>query len=178
MRNTYEFLITGFGGQGILYTGKIISYAAMIDGYNVSWLPSYGPEMRGGTANCSVILSEDPISSPLVLEPNNLLSMNLPSFLKFQNDVKPGGNIFVDSSLVTEETKRTDINIFKLPATQIATDNNMAKLANMIMLGKVLRETEFVSYDLLKSTLEKNTPKSKPELLNLNLNAIDLGYNF
>jgi 2-oxoglutarate ferredoxin oxidoreductase subunit gamma len=178
MRESYEFLISGFGGQGILYTGKVISYAAMMEDCNVSWLPSYGPEMRGGTANCSVIVSKDEISSPLVLEPDALLAMNLPAFLKFEKDVKQGGNIFIDSSLVTAAPTRSDVNLFAVPATQVAKDEKIPKLANMIMLGKILKETGFVSYETLKAALEKNTPKKHPELLELNLKAIRLGYEY
>ena len=107
----YEIVLAGFGGQGILFAGKVLAYAGLLDGKEVSWLPSYGPEMRGGTANCSVCVSDEPIGSPLILDPQVLVAMNTPSFEKFINSVKPGGKVFVDYSMVDVKTDRTDIDV-------------------------------------------------------------------
>ena len=112
-----EIILAGFGGQGILFAGKVLAYCGLIDEKEVSWLPSYGPEMRGGTANCSVCVSDEPIGSPLVLNPSLMLAMNLPSYDKFINSVKPGGKAFIDSTMVEEKSDRTDIDCFYISAT-------------------------------------------------------------
>ena len=134
-----DILLAGFGGQGILFAGKIMASCALIDGREVSWLPSYGPEMRGGTANCSVCLSETPIGSPLVLKPNLLIVMNNPSYDKFIDAVVPGGKVVINSSLIDRKTDRTDIEAFYIPATDLANQNELQSLANMICLGKLLK---------------------------------------
>ena len=168
-------IIAGFGGQGVLFVGKVIAYAGLIDNQEVSWLPSYGPEMRGGTANCSVCLSDKPIGSPLVTEADALVVMNSPSFDKFIDTVKPGGTVVVDSSLVSGQTGRTDINIYAIPATQISNDEGLQGLANIILLGKFLRETAFTSEETLEKALGKCVPPSKSHLLEPNMRAIRLG---
>lgn len=119
---TYETIFAGFGGQGILFSGKVIAYAGMIENKNVSHLPSYGPEMRGGTANCHVIVSDDPVASPIIINPSSLVVMNGPSFDKFEDAVVPGGKIFIDSTLISRESKRDDVEVFRIPATQTAMD--------------------------------------------------------
>ena len=119
---TNEYLIAGFGGQGLLFAGKFLVNKGMMEGKEVSWLPSYGPEMRGGTANCSVIISDDPVGSPIVSKPNVLMVMNLPSLDKYEKDVKAGGKIFVDSSLISRKVERTDVDAYYMPATQMASD--------------------------------------------------------
>ena len=116
---THEFLIAGFGGQGLLFAGKFLVNKGMMEGKEVSWLPSYGPEMRGGTANCSVIISDEPVGSPIVSKPNVLMVMNLPSLDKYESAVQAGGRIFVDSSLVDREVERTDVEAYYVPATQL-----------------------------------------------------------
>lgn len=168
-------VIAGFGGQGVLFSGKVMAYAGLIDEKEISWLPSYGPEMRGGTANCSVCISDKAIGSPLVTEPNVLIAMNTPSFDKFIDTVAPGGKVFIDSTLVTGSTNRTDIEIFALPATKLSNDNHLEGLTNIILLGKMLKETEFTSYATVEKALEKCVPASKRHLLEPNLRAIDLG---
>ena len=130
-----QFLFSGFGGQGILFAGKFLAYKGLMEDRQVSWLPSYGPEMRGGTASCSVILSDEPVGSPIVGNPNILMVMNAPSLDKLEDTVQPGGKIFVDSSLITRPVRRTDVEAYYIPATQMAKDMNMPGLANMIMLG-------------------------------------------
>lgn len=171
----YEIVLAGFGGQGILFAGKVLAYAGLLDGKEVSWLPSYGPEMRGGTANCSVCVSDEPIGSPLILEPEILLAMNTPSFEKFIGTVQPGGKVFVDESMVDVKTDRTDIDVYYVPATQLAADNNMNGMANIILLGKLIKETGMFSLDEIKAGLEKTIPPRKANLIDTNLAAIKLG---
>ena len=137
---TKQFLFSGFGGQGILFSGKFIAYKGLMDGKQVSWLPSYGPEMRGGTASCSVIVSDEPVGSPIVSKPDVLIAMNLPSLDKYESTVAPGGMIFLDSSLIERKVERDDVQVFYIPATRLAGENGMPTLANMIIVGKILKE--------------------------------------
>ena len=134
---TTQILIAGFGGQGILFAGKFLAYKGLLEDLQVSWLPSYGPEMRGGTANCSVILSDDPVGSPIITEPDVLIVMNLPSLQKYVDTVVPGGQIYVDSTLIAEKVERTDVEVYYIPATQMANDAGVPTLANMVMMGHV-----------------------------------------
>lgn len=172
-----EILLAGFGGQGVLFAGKILAYCGLMDNKELSWLPSYGPEMRGGTANCSVCISDEPIGSPLVLAPDILIAMNQPSFDKFVNDVKPGGKVFYDSTLIENECTRTDIEIFAIPSSKLADDNELKGGSNIILLGKVLKETEIFSLDTMKKGIEKVVPPSKAHLIANNFKAIELGMN-
>lgn len=174
---TKQILIAGFGGQGVLFAGKFLAYKGLTEGKQVSWLPSYGPEMRGGTANCSIILSDNPIGSPIVSNPDVLFAMNLPSLDKYENEVKSGGTIIVDSTLIKRKVERTDVNVFYVPATQMATDISAPALANMIMVGKAIKETQAVSIEGLEEGLKKVVPAKKAEMLGLNLKAVETGYN-
>lgn len=178
MSKTHELVIAGFGGQGILFTGKVLAYGGLTSGREVSWLPSYGPEMRGGTANCHVIISDKPVGSPIISNPTSLIAMNKPSLDKFEDLVVPGGTIIIDSSLIDRKVKRTDVNAFYIPATHMALDMDAAKMANMIILGKLIRETQMLSYDELKAGLKKCVPPSKAELYDFNLKVIDVGYQY
>ncbi len=178
MRTNHQILIAGFGGQGILFSGKFLVYAGLLQDFEVSWLPSYGPEMRGGTANCNVIISDEPVGSPIVLNPTELIVMNAPSLDKFEKSVVPGGKIFIDSALIQRKTNRTDVDAFYIPATQLALDNGIPKLANMIMVGKFIRETGICSDEIIQKTIEKNVPAGKPALLELNKKALELGLKF
>ena len=173
--SSWNFVFAGFGGQGILFTGKVVAYTGMMEGREVSWLPSYGPEMRGGTANCSVCLSDTPVASPLVLEPNALVVMNNPSFEKFIGTVTPGGYAAIDSSLVTAETDRKDIQALYIPATKLAQENGLQGLANMIMLGGLLKATGFTTLESLQVGLAKCVPPSKQHLMEPNLRAVRMG---
>ena len=175
---THELIFAGFGGQGILFSGKVIAYSAMIADKEVSWLPSYGPEMRGGTANCHVIVSEIPVSSPLVTVPTILAAMNKPSFEKFEMSVKPGGVIIKDSTLIDAKNNRDDIKYFDIPATQMAMDMDATKLSNMIMVGKIVKETGVLDIDTILHGLEKMTPPKKMNTFELNKKAIMAGYNY
>ena len=171
----YKMVFAGFGGQGILFLGKVCAYAGLMEGKEVSWLPSYGPEMRGGTANCSVCLSDEPIASPLVTAPNVLIAMNRPSFDKFIGTVTPGGIVIVDSTLVDVQCDRTDIKIFSVPATEMAEEHSLQGLANIILLGKLFKETHLVSIEGLEKGIAKSVPARKQNLVPLNLKAIELG---
>ena len=171
----FNMLFAGFGGQGILFCGKVAAYAGLLDNREVSWLPSYGPEMRGGTANCGVCISEKPIGSPLVTSPNVLVVLNGPSFDKFIGTVAPGGQVFLDSTLVERECDRDDITIFRLPASQLSLDEHLEGIANIIVLGKVLQESGFSSLETVEKALEKCVPASKRHLLEHNIRAIKLG---
>ena len=174
----HEIVIAGFGGQGILFAGKVLVYAGMLDGHQVSWLPSYGPEMRGGTANCSVIISDNPIGSPIVNDPGVLVAMNLPSLDKFENAIVKDGYAFIDSTLISRKVERADVKSFYIPATQMAQDNGMKGLANMIMLGKVIRELGVMDMESIKNGLMKVIPERKRDMLDINLKAVELGYNY
>ena len=173
-----EILIAGFGGQGILFSGKFLAYEGLIDKKEVSWLPSYGPEMRGGTANCSVTLSEEPIGSPIVDKPDVLIAMNLPSLEKYFYETEKGGYIVYDSSLINKSNSRDDVTVVGIPATKLASDNALEGLANMIILGKVIKETNVLTMDQIKTSLAQMVPAKKAELLEKNVKAIELGYNF
>lgn len=171
-------LLAGFGGQGILFAGKQLVLAGMKGGKQVSWLPSYGPEMRGGTCNCSVNIDDEPIGSPLVTSPDILVAMNKPSLLKFESRVVKDGVIVIDSSLIDVETSRSDVNAYYIPATQIANDNGFSKLANVIILGYLVKKTGIFDGAYFKECLRASAPKSKPELAELNEKAFDLGYEY
>lgn len=177
MAKDYNILIAGFGGQGVLFAGKVLAYCGMINNKQISWLPSYGPEMRGGTANCSICISDESVGSPLVLSPNVFVAMNTPSFDRFINDVESGASVFIDSSLIDRKVKRTDINVFYIPATKLALDENLKGLANMIILGKVFKELELFSVESLHDAIKKCVPAKKAQLLDLNFKAIEIGLN-
>ncbi len=172
---TNQILLAGFGGQGILFMGKLLAYFGLYDDKEVSWLPSYGPEMRGGTCNCSVCISDDPIGSPLVDEPNILIVMNTPSYDKFINSVTEGGIAIIDSSLIESKCDRTDISCFYVPATTLANENGLKGMANIILLGKLLKETGLTSPETVKKAMEKVIPPKRANLIETNLKAIELG---
>ena len=174
---TTEILLAGFGGQGILFAGKILAYCGLMDNKELSWLPSYGPEMRGGTCNCSVCISDEPIGSPLVLTPDLLIVMNQPSFDKFVKDVRPGGKVFFDSTLIEPNTDRTDIELHGIPSQQMADDNALKGGSNIMLLGKLLKETNICSLDTMKKAIEKVVPPKKAALIPNNYKAIELGMN-
>ncbi len=172
---TLNILLAGFGGQGILFAGKVMAYAGMMEGKEISWLPSYGPEMRGGTANCSVCISDEKIGSPLVTNPDILIAMNLPSLEKFENDVVPGGTIIVDSSIIHKKVERDDVKTIYLDASSMAEENGLKGAANMVILGRLFAETSFCSYENLEKGLRKSVPARKADLVDSNLKAIGLG---
>ncbi len=173
-----EILIAGFGGQGILFSGKFLAYEGLIDGKEVSWLPSYGPEMRGGTANCSIILSDNKIGSPIVDKPDVLIAMNAPSFDKYINEIKPGGMVFVDSSLIEQKSERDDVEAYYIPATKMAADEGLTGLANMIILGLVIKKTGIMPDENIEKAMRKVVSAKKEKLFDLNMKAVQLGYNY
>jgi len=175
---THQILIAGFGGQGVLFAGKFLAYKGMVEDKNISWLPSYGPEMRGGTANCSVVLSDMPVGSPIITAPDVLVAMNLPSLQKFVDTVVPGGKIFIDSTLIDAKVERTDVEVYYIPATQMAKDAGFSTLANMILMGKVIKETGAVRFDNNLETLKSFIPAKKEKLIDINCQALQAGYDF
>ncbi len=176
--STVNMLIAGFGGQGVLFAGKFIAYKGLLEGKELSWLPSYGPEMRGGTANCSVILSDIPVGSPIVSKPDVLMAMNLPSLDKYEDTVVSDGYIFVDSTLIDRKVVRSDVKAFYIPATRLAKEAGFPTLANMIMVGKIIKEAGIVSHEGLTDALKKVVSAKRAELLDVNLKAIEIGYNY
>ena len=175
---TTQILIAGFGGQGILFAGKFLAYKGLLEEKQVSWLPSYGPEMRGGTANCNVILSETPVGSPIITAPDVLVAMNLPSLEKYINDVVPGGQVYLDSSLISTQIKRTDVQVFPIPATAMAKENEMASLANMIIMGCLLQNHPALSFEGTAETIQKLVSAKKAALVELNMKALMLGKEY
>ena len=173
---TTQLLIAGFGGQGVLFAGKFLAYKGLIEGRQLSWLPSYGPEMRGGTANCSVILSDEPVGSPIVSKPDALIVMNLPSLDKYEDSVVSGGSVFVDSTLIERKLRRDDVKAFYVPATALANELGTPSLANMIMVGKCIKETGAVSADDMEAALKKVVSARHQDMLKANLNAIKRGF--
>ena len=175
---TTEILIAGFGGQGILFSGKFLAYKGLMEDIQVSWLPSYGPEMRGGTANCNVILSDTPVGSPIITEPDVLIAMNLPSLEKYVDSVVKGGQIYIDSSLINIKVERDDVEVFYIPATQMAKEAGIATLANMIIVGHLLENHPELSFDGIDAVVEKLVPPKKAALKELNIKALTLGKDY
>lgn len=171
-----SILMAGFGGQGILFIGKALTYAGLIEGKEVSLVPSYGPEMRGGTVDCTVCISEEPVCSPVPNHPEVLVSMNQLSFGKFIDRVASGGTVIVDSTLVDCATERTDVNILKIPATALADENKLS--ANVIMLGFIMKHTGCCDIPTIEKALAKCIPPKKQALLPKNMEAVSIGYNF
>ena len=175
---TNDILLAGFGGQGILFIGKLLAYLGLYGGKQVSWLPSYGPEMRGGTCNCSVCVSDDPIGSPLVLEPDLLLVMNTPSYDKFIGSLKAGGKCFIDSALIEEKCGRSDVECHYVPATKLANDNQLKGMANVILLGKLIKVTGIASQEVIEKAVHKVVPPKKANLIEANLKALKIGMEY
>ncbi|MCX7708574.1 MAG: 2-oxoacid:acceptor oxidoreductase family protein [Clostridia bacterium] len=173
-----EIIIAGFGGQGILSAGRLLAYAGMLENKNVSWLPSYGPEMRGGTANCHVIISDEPVGSPILNSATALVVMNGPSLEKFEGMIVKGGVIITDSSLVDKSPKRTDVDVFEIPATKMASDMGNLTFANIILLGKLIGKTGIVSKESFAEALKKVLPEKKHNLIPEEMKALEDGMNY
>ena len=175
---THQFLIAGFGGQGLLFAGKFMVNKGMLEGKEVTWLPSYGPEMRGGTANCSVIISDEPVGSPIVDHPDVLMVMTRPSLDKYESAVQPGGMIFVDSTLIDRRVERTDVTTFYVPATAMASESGITTLANMILTGKILKELGQFDEAGVENALRKVVSAKHPEMYEVNLKALTMGRDY
>jgi len=169
-------IFAGFGGQGVMSMGKLLTYAGMIEGKEVSWLPSYGPEMRGGTANCHVTVSDTPVGSPVITnDATCLIAMNLPSLIKFEEDVVADGVIFVNSSLIDRKVSREDVRAFYVPANEIASELGNLKVANMVMLGAYLKVMHPVTEDSVVETFHKLFTGAKEKLIPMNEEALKRG---
>ena len=168
-------IIAGFGGQGVLSMGKILAYSGVMQDFEVTWMPSYGPEMRGGTASCSVIISDSPVGSPIVSKPDVLIAMNLPSLDRYESAVAEGGTIFVDSTLVERKVKRTDVTAYYVPATRLANENGIPTLANMILMGNILKVMGEFKEESVLSALKKVISAKHADMLDVNLKALKTG---
>lgn len=167
-------MFAGFGGQGILLSGKILAHAAMEDGYEVAWIPSYGPEMRGGTAYCTVVIGTKPIGSPIIKNPGHLVAMNRPSLEKFSAVVQPGGVILINLSLIPIDSNRSDIDELKVPTAEIAAELGNGKAANIVALSAFVARSKIVSIPALQRAIEEEFQK-KPKLIPLNMQAMAAG---
>ena len=170
-----EYIFAGFGGQGMLLIGKFLAMACMMDGKHVSWLPSYGPEMRGGTANCSVIVSDKPVASPLVDKADVVIAMNRPSLDKFESHVKPGGTLVINSSIIDRKAERTDINVVYCDANKIAESVGNPKGANVAILGALLEKSPVVSVDTMVEAIRIELGEKKEKFLEGNKKALIAG---
>lgn len=171
-----EILLAGFGGQGVMSMGQLLAYAGMIEDKHVSWIPSYGPEMRGGTANCSVVLSDSPISSPVISEPNTLMVLNRPSLEKFEKNLRAGGLLLMNSSLIDIAPQRQDIRVVQIPSDDLANAKfGNTRVANMIILGAYLELTHAVSLESVEKALKKVLPEYRHNLISINREALEFG---
>jgi 2-oxoglutarate ferredoxin oxidoreductase subunit gamma len=170
-----EIVISGFGGQGVLFAGEMLAYAGMAEGKHVTWFPSYGPEMRGGTANCIVIISDEEIGSPMVRNPQVVIAMNLPSLDKYENQLKKGGLMIINSSIVNRPVKREDIRVLSIPGNEIAEELGNSRLTNMIMLGGLVANQPVLPLKALETALDQHLPERHRKFLPLNLKALEKG---
>ncbi len=173
-----SIVISGFGGQGVLFAGQLLAYAGMDNGRFVTWIPSYGPEMRGGTANCTVMVSDEPVGAPVVAQPDIAIVLNQPSFDKYEPLVKLGGLLVVNSSLVVSTAQRTDIDLIYIPANAISEQFGSPKMVNMVAIGGMLAKRPFLSLDLIKQALRDHLPASKAHLLENNFNVLQYAHQY
>jgi 2-oxoglutarate ferredoxin oxidoreductase subunit gamma len=170
-----KIIISGFGGQGVMLLGQLIAYSAMIENKRVTWLPAYGPEMRGGTANCSIIVSDKEISSPVISSATELVVFNYPSLLKFQSVLAPGGKLYLNKSMISESTNRNDVQIFEVNTNDIAISLGNEKVANLVMLGALIGTTKIVKKESIKEALAKVFKDNKAKLIPINFQAYEEG---
>ncbi len=173
-----QVIIAGFGGQGVMMMGKLLAHAGMIEHRHVSWLPSYGPEMRGGTANCHVIVSEQQIGSPVIAESTAVIAMNLPSLDKFEPVVQPGGRLLINSSLVDRTSNRTDVSVLEIPVNDMANQQGSLRVANMVMLGAYIALTRVVNKETIVEALQEVLGQTKQHLRDINVKALEEGIAF
>lgn len=170
-----EIVIAGFGGQGVLFAGQLLAYAALDSGKETTWIPSYGPEMRGGTANCTVIIADEEIGSPLVRNPQAVIALNLPSMDKYEPLVIPGGVLVVNSSMVNRAPQRTDIQVIQIPGNEIAEQLGDKRMTNMVMLGALLTALPVLPLDAIEKALKLHLPERHHRLLPMNYKALQEG---
>lgn len=170
-----EMIFAGFGGQGVMSMGMMVTYAGMLEEKNVSWIPSYGPEMRGGTANCGVVVTAAEIGSPIITEPDVVVAMNLPSLTKFEPMLKEGGLLIYNSSLIEREGGREDISVIGVPANDLASELGNTRVANMVVMGALLAQTEVVAVESIKKALRQVLPEHRHDLLGINEEAMKRG---
>lgn len=170
-----EIIIAGFGGQGVLFAGQLLTYAAMDQGLQVTWIPSYGPEMRGGTANCTVVISDEEIGSPMVSHPSAVIAMNLPSLDKYEEKVKEGGLLVVNQSMVDRDVQRNNIKIAMVPANKIAEELGDKRMTNMVLLGALLANMDVLPIAAIEKALQGQLPERNQKLYALNLEALQKG---
>lgn len=173
-----EIIVSGFGGQGALFAGQLLTYTGMDEGWHVTWIPSYGPEMRGGTAHCIVILSDDDIGSPIIREPSICVVMNPPSMDKYEPLVRPGGLLVVNSTLVRDRSERSDITVVYVPANELAAELGNVKMANVVLLGAMLGTREILPIDSIKRTLDEHIPERRKHIIQPNKRALDRGVEY
>lgn len=173
-----EIFIAGFGGQGVLFAGQLLAYAAMDQGREVTWIPSYGPEMRGGTANCTVVIADEEIGSPLVRHPRAFIAMNQPSLDKFENTVCPGGVIVINSSVIDRDTRREDVTSVLVPGSQIAEELGDQRMTNMVLIGGLLANLPVLSLEAVGRSLQAHLPARHQRLLPLNIQALQRGAQY
>ncbi len=173
-----EVIVSGFGGQGVLFAGQLLSYTAMDEDKAVTWIPSYGPEMRGGTANCTVVISDEEIGSPFVKNPTAVIAMNLPSLDKYEPLVKEGGTLVVNTSMVNRKVKRTDINVVSVPANEIAEAIGSKRSVNMVLLGALLGNLPILSMEAIEKGLADHMPERHKKFLPGNLEALRKGATY
>ncbi|HNT68863.1 MAG TPA: 2-oxoacid:acceptor oxidoreductase family protein [Syntrophorhabdaceae bacterium] len=175
---TIKTIFSGFGGQGVLSMGFTLANAAMLEGKYVTYLPSYGVEVRGGTANCTVVVSDEEIASPVASEPEFVVAMNQPSFARFQSVLTSGGLICVNSSIVNTTSARGDIEVLAVPTSDLAEKMGTIKVANMIMLGAFLKASNIIAFDLMLNNLQEILGEGKAKMIKLNRQALEAGYTF
>jgi len=173
-----EVIVSGFGGQGALFAGQLLAYTGMDEGWHVTWIPSYGPEMRGGTAHCIIILSADDIGSPVIRQPSICIVMNPPSMDKYEPLVKPGGLLVANSTLIRSRSERTDIEAVYVPANDLAAELGNVKMANVILLGAMLGTREILPIDGIKRTMEQHIPQRRKHIIEPNKRALDRGVQY
>ena len=170
-----ELILAGFGGQGVMSMGQMLAYAGMLEQKKVSWIPSYGPEMRGGTANCAVVITDEEIGSPVVVDPDVVVAMNLPSMDKFEPTIKPGGVLLYNSSLIERKPARDDITVLAIPANEVANELGNTRVANMVMMGALLTQTGVVTVESIHKSLKQVLPSHRQDLLEVNQQAMERG---
>lgn len=173
-----EIILAGFGGQGVLFAGQLLAYAAMDYGKEVTWIPSYGPEMRGGTANCTVVISDEEIGSPSVRHPKAVIAFNLPSLEKYEPLVMPGGILIVNASLINRHISRTDLTFVMIPANDLAEEIGDKRLTNMVMVGALISELNVLPLEVLELALENHLPERHKRFLPMNIKALNKGAEF